>query len=72
MPQLMPRTHMDTLPSPDRTWIRRHWRIVTVVVVIAAVAYFGGIGWIAQRLQRDMAQSMQVAPAVDDNRHRSD
>ena len=43
-----------------------------VVIVIVAVAYLGGIGWIAQRLQRDMAQTMQLAPVVDDHQHRSD
>lgn len=61
---------MDTLPAPDRTWIRRHWLIVLVAIVVATVAYLGGIGWVAQRLQRDIAQTLQAAPAIGDHQNR--
>ena len=63
---------MDILPAPDRTWIRRHWLIVLVAIVVATVAYLGGIGWVAQRLQHDITQTLQAAPAVEDHQHRRD
>jgi len=66
----MTRIDMDTLPAPDRTWIRRHWLIVLVAIVVAAVAYLGGIGWVAQRLQRDIAHALQATPAIDDHQNR--
>ena len=66
----MTRIDMDTLPAPDRTWIRRHWLIVLVAIVVATVAYLGGIGWVAQRLQHDIKRALQVAPAIGDHQNR--
>lgn len=66
----MTRIDMDTLPAPDRTWMRRHWLIVLVAIVVATVAYLGGIGWVAQRLQRDIAQTLQATPAIGDRQNR--
>ena len=62
---------MDTLP-PARSWTRRHWLIVLVAILLAVVAYLGGIGWIAQRLQHDIGQAMRTAPVVEDHQHRSE
>ena len=65
---------MNTVPSPGIEARRRHqrWLIIALVVLAALAAYGVGLGWVAQRLQHDLATTIQPLPVVDDHQHRGD
>lgn len=65
---------MNTLPAPQGESRRRHQRwLVIALVTLAGLALYGiGLGWVAQRLQHDIAATIQPVPVQADRQHSAD
>ena len=65
---------MNTLRDPQGEPRRRHQRwMVIVVVAIAGLTLYGiGLGWVAQRLQHDLAATIKPMPVQEDRQHSAD
>lgn len=60
---------MNALRAPGNEARRRHrrWLIVAAIIIAALTVYGAGLGWVAKRLQHDLAASIRPLPVVDDN-----
>ena len=65
---------MNTLRAPHSESRRRHQRwLVIALVALAGLALYGiGLGWVAQRLQHDLAETIQPLPVQEDRQHSAD
>jgi hypothetical protein len=65
---------MNTLRTPHDESRRRHQRwLVIALVALAGLALYGiGLTWVAQRLQHDIAATIQPLPVQEDRQHRAD
>lgn len=65
---------MNTLRAPSSEPRRRHhrWLLIAAIVVVGLALYGAGLGWVAKRLQHDLAATIQPLPVLDDNQHRGD
>lgn len=65
---------MNTLRAPHSESRRRHQRwLVIALVALAGLALYGiGLGWVAQRLQHDLAATIQPIPVQEDRQHSAD
>ena len=62
---------MNTLRAPQGESRRRHQRwLIIAVVALAGLALYGiGLVWVAQRLQHDIAATIQPVPVQEDRQH---
>lgn len=52
-------------------YLRRHgWLLALLALLVAA--YFVGVGWLAEQLRSDLAHTVRLAPAVQDQQHRGE
>ena len=65
---------MNTLRAPHSESRRRHQRwLVIALVVVAGLAIYGiALGWVAQRLQQELAGTIQPLPVQEDRQHVAD
>jgi hypothetical protein len=65
---------MNTLRAPQSEARRRHhrWLIIALVVIAGLTIYGIGLGWVAQRLQHDLANTIQPLPVQEDRQHSAD
>ena len=65
---------MNTVRAPHEESRRRHqrWLVIALVALAGLTLYGVGLAWVAERLQHDIAATIQPLPVQEDRQHRAD